>query len=188
MTMKMLARMIFSTALASVALAPAAARADWLVQPFAGVNTGGATTRSNPTFGVSGGWLGSWFGGEAEAAWSPWFFEDDGGFRVRHRSATYTGTGLVAPRLGKARPYGAFGIGVLRSELAEAGDLAAVTDTRPAMHAGGGLMWDAGKWALRGDARYIRALDDEEAAGNVFPERLAEYDYWRVTGGVVFKW
>ena len=186
MTMKMCARVAFSAAL--LALAPTAARADWFVQPFAGINAGGATTKESAAIGVSGGWVGGWFGGEAESTWSPWFFDSDGGFRTKHRAATYTGTGLVGPRLGGTRPYGLFGLGVIRSEIAEVGGLASVADTRPVWHAGGGVMHDIGKWAVRGDARYIRSMDDQEAVGNVFPERLAEFDYWRVTGGVVFKW
>lgn len=185
MTMKMWMRVIFCAALL---LSPAAARADWFAQPFGGFTAGGATTRESSTFGVSGGWIGRWYGGEAEVAWSPWFFDSDRGFRDKHQASTYTGTGLVAPRFGRARPYGAFGLGVLRSEIAEVGGLATLTDNRLAMHAGGGVMWDVGTWALRGDARYIRALDEDEAAGNVFPERLANFDYWRVTGGVVLKW
>lgn len=177
-----------SVLIVAALLVPAGADAQWFVQPFAAVNTGGATTRDSAAFGVSGGWLGPWFGGEAEAAWSPRFFDNDGGFRPTARSSTYTGTGLVGPRLGPARPYGAFGLGVLRSELAEVGGLATLTDTRTAMHAGGGLMWDVGRLTLRGDARYIRALDDQEPAGNVFAERFAEFDYWRIGGGVAFRW
>jgi hypothetical protein len=180
--------LIGACVLASLLSLPAPARADWFIQPFAGVQTGGSTTRGSAAFGVSGGWLGAWFGAEAEAAWSPSFFDSDNGFRPTHRAATYTGTALVGPRTGSLRPYGALGLGVLRSDIEEVGGLATLTDTRPAVHAGGGVMWDAGHVTIRGDARYIRALDDAEPDGNVFPERFANYDFWRFGGGVAFRW
>lgn len=177
------------TMAALLLLAPVAARAQWFVSPFAALNTGGDTTRESPAFGVSGGWLGRWYGGEAEAAWSPMFFDDDGGFRTRRRSSTYSGTALVGPQVGMWRPYGAFGVGVQRSEIEEVGGLALLIDNRAALHAGGGVMWRwSNRLGLRGDVRYLRALDDTEPAGNVFPERLAEFQHWRVGGGVTFGW
>ena len=158
---------------------PAQARADMFVQPFVAFN-GGETTRESAAFGVSGGWMGRWFGGEGEVGWSPSFFDDDGGFRVKHSGASYTATGLVGPRVGAVRPYGAFGVGALRSRIEEAGALLAVTDTRAAMNVGGGLMWDRGSAALRVDARYIRAFDEAEPEANVFPESFANLSFWRI--------
>src|SRR5262245_30496121 len=164
---------------------PGIARAEWFAFPFAGVNTGGKTTRESAAFGASGGWMGHWWGAEGEAAWSPMFFDDDGGFRTKHRASTYTGTFLAGPKIDMWRPYGLFGVGVLRSEIEEVGGLASTTDNRSAMHVGGGISHDmSGHWSLRGDARYIRALKDTEPKGNVFPEKLAKFDFWRIAGGV----
>jgi hypothetical protein len=157
------------------------------VQPFMALN-GGQTTRESAAFGVSGGWMGRWFGGEGEFGWSPSFFDSDSGFRTKHSAESYTATGLVGPRLGAARPYGAFGLGVMRSRIEEVGSLATLTDSRPAMHAGGGLMWERRRSALRVDARYVRTLDDQEPSGNVFQETFANLDYWRIGGGVAFRW
>ena len=185
--MKTRVRMMVLLALVSVA--PARAEAQWFVSPFAAVNAGGDTTRESLGIGVGGGWMGRWYGGEAEAVWSPMFFDDDGGFRTRRRSSTYAGTALIGPRIGTLRPYGAIGAGILRSEIHEAGGLASLTDNRSALHAGGGVMWWAGeRIAVRGDARYVRALDDEEAEGNMFPERPAEFEFWRVGAGLTFRW
>lgn len=175
--------------MAVLLLAPAGAGAQWVVSPLVALNTGGDTTRESLAVGVSGGWLGRWYGAEAEAVWSPMFFDDDGGFRTRRRSSTYTGTALVGPQFGRLRPYGAIGAGVLRSEIAEVGGLATLTDNRAALHAGGGAMWSwSDRLGVRGDVRYIRALDDTEPAENVFPERLAEFQHWRIGGGVTFRW
>ena len=178
-----------SAAVAAVLLAaPAYARADFFLGGFGTLNTGGDTTRQSAAIGVNGGWFGSWFGGEGEAAWSPSFFDADGGFRTKHRAATVTATALGGPMIGVWRPYGAFGIGALRSEIEEVGALATLTDTRPALHAGGGVMWSMGRLMLRGDVRYIRALDDTEPDGNVFPETFSHFDFWRLGGGVAVRW
>lgn len=173
---------------AAVMLTPAAASADWYVFPFAAVNTGGDTTRESGAFGGSVGWMGGVFGAEAEAAWSPSFFDDGGGFRTRNRATTYTGTFLAGPRIGMWRPYGAVGYGVIRSEIEEVGGLATLKDDRPALHVGGGLMWSPhDRFGIRGDARYIRALDDQEPEGNVFDERFADFSYWRIGGGITIR-
>lgn len=170
-----------------ILLSPSVASAQLFVQPFMALN-GGETTRESTGFGVSGGWMGRWFGGEGEAGWSPSFFDDDGGFRVKHSGSTYLATGLFGARLGHVRPYGAAGIGVLRSRIEEVGALATLNDSRGAMHAGGGVMLDRGHAVLRVDARYIRALDEQEPEGNVFPESLGNLGYWRIGGGVAFRW
>lgn len=177
--------------LASALLAmPAMAHAEWFLFPFAAVNTGGDTTRDSAALGGSFGWIGSWLGVEGEATVSPSFFDDDNSFRSRRRATTYTGTALVAPRtFGQVRPYVAAGLGILRSNIEEVGGLSLLSDDRAAMHAGGGVMWTPHKHlGLRADARYIRALDDEEPDGNVFEVRLADFNYWRIGGGVSLKW
>jgi hypothetical protein len=174
---------------AAVLCTPASASAEWFVFPFAAGNSGGDTTRHSTAVGGAFGWMGGLFGGEVEAARSPHFFDDGEGFRTAHRTMTYTGTFLSGPRIGRWRPYGAVGYGLLRSEIEEVGGLAAVSDDRGALHAGGGLMWAPHqRVGLRADVRYIRALDDEEPAGNVFAERFAEFSYWRAGGGVVIRW
>lgn len=184
-------RTLIRTAAVAVALmaVPATARAEWFAFPFTTLNTGGDTTRESGAFGGSFGWMGKWYGAEGEVAWAPSFFDDEDGFRTRHQATTFSGTGLFGPRIGTWRPYGAIGFGVMKSEIAEVGDLASVDDERPALNLGGGLMWSGSdRFGLRGDIRYIRATDDEEANGNVFDERLANFSYWRVGAGVTIRW
>ena len=184
----MVSRKLHSAVLAFlILLRPSLASAELFVQPFISLN-GGETTRESTGFGVSGGWMGRWLGGEGEIGWSPSFFDDDGGFRVKHSGTSFLATGLFGAQLGHARPYGAVGLGVLRSRIEEVGALATLKDSRAAVHAGGGVMWDRGSAALRVDARYIRALDDQEPEGNVFPESFGNLGFWRIGGGVAFRW
>lgn len=172
-----------------LALTSSEARAEWFVFPFAAANAGGDTTRESGAYGGSFGWTGRWFGAEAEATWSPDFFDGDGGFRTRHEATTYAGTALAGALIGSWRPYGSLGIGVLRSEIEEVGGLASLADSRAALHIGIGLMWAArARLSLRGDVRYVRALEDMEPEGNVFGERLGEFGYCRAGGGLVVRW
>lgn len=174
---------------AALLLVPAGARADWYVFPFAAVNTGGDTTRESGAYGGSFGWERNWFSAEAELAWSPQFFDDDDGFRTQHRATTITGTALAGPWMGALRPYGALGLGVIRFQIEEILGLASTDDHRPALHAGGGLIWQGrSRLGLRGDVRYIRALGDDDPAENVFSERLGGFDGWRAGGGAVIRW
>jgi hypothetical protein len=186
--MKDVFRLVVAAAL--LALAPATAHAEWFVFPFAATNAGGQTTQESGAYGGSVGWTsGGWWGAEAELAWAPDFFEDDEGFRIEHRTTTFTGTALAGRLMGAWRPYGAAGLGALRFDIEETGGLASVSETRPAFHAGGGVMWTAdSRVGIRGDVRYIRALGDEEPTANVFPERFVDFDYWRIGGGIVVAW
>ena len=185
--MKTVMRLLVAAAI--LVLLPATARAEWYVFPFASANTGGDTTRDSGAFGGSVGWTKGWLSAEGEFAWAPEFFDEDDGFRTRHKATTYTATALAGPKIGAWRPYAAAGAGVLRVAIEEVGGLASVADDSPALHLGGGLMWQGHKHiGIRGDARYIRALDDREPEGNVFAERLAEFNYWRVGAGVSIRW
>lgn len=173
----------------AVLLVPRAASAEWYLFPFAAMNTGGDTTRDSGSVGGAFGWTGRLVGVEGEAAIAPNFFDDGGGFRTERAQTTYTVSALAGPRLGMWRPYGLVGAGLQRSRIEEVGGFAQVSDDRAALHVGGGLMWDAtSRVGLRGDVRYIRALDDEEPEGNVFAERLANFSSWRVGGGVTVRW
>lgn len=173
----------------AVLLVPRAASAEWFLFPFAAMNTGGDTTRDSGSFGGAFGWIGRIVGVEGEAAMAPNFFDAGGGFRTDHSQTTYTVSALVGPRVGMWRTYGLIGAGLLRSKIEEVGGFAQLSDDRAGLHVGGGLMWNATPHiGLRGDARYIRAMDDEEPEGNVFAERLANFSSWRIGGGVTVRW
>ena len=53
---------------------------------------------------------------------------------------------------------------------------------------GGGVMgFMTDHVGFRGDLRYFRALGDPEE-DNEFDIDLADFDYWRATAGVTFRW
>ena len=89
--MKLITRLLSRRALTM----PSVARAQLQVSPFAGVNFGGDTTKkTSGTAGISASyWVFDWMGVEAEAAYSPMFFEQDG-FLTSRSVTTMTGSFL----------------------------------------------------------------------------------------------
>src|SRR5262245_49431337 len=159
--------------LLAVALTPAAARADGLFIPFAGVNFGGRAGQSvgdaidakRFDWGASLAWMGGGvFGLEGDFGYSPDFFgkTDSGGSSV----LSLTGNLLLGIPFGGqkgfgVRPYGLVGIGILRSDLDSFDELIGFDDTETVWNFGGGLMiFFTSHVGLRGDVRYFRTFGD----------------------------
>lgn len=196
-------RIWMAAAAACVLLSAAPARADWFVTPFVGGNFGGATDQplfgktdaiTKPAaWGVSGGWTGGgWLGFEGDVAYAPNFFDSDNTFIATRSVTTVMGNVRVAvPVGGKAgslRPYVSGGAGLLRPNLAEAGDGAAINGNRFAWNVGGGVTgFVTPHVGITGDLRYVRAMDENEAP-NPFGVQFDGLDFWRAAAGVTLKW
>src|SRR5439155_17834065 len=87
--MKTITAFTIAIVLAGV-LAPATARADWTISPFASLNAGGDAPRTSPVAGVSAGWMGRSIGGEFDFGYAPEFFEQNG-FITSRRVLTLMG-------------------------------------------------------------------------------------------------
>jgi hypothetical protein len=196
-------RTIVAAAAAWVLLTAAPARAEWFVTPFIGGNFGGATDQplfgktdaiTKPgTWGVTGGWTGhGCLGLEGDVAYAPNFFDSDNGFISERSVTTVMGNVRVAVPLGakggKIRPYFSGGAGLLRPNLAEAGDGAVVEANKFAWNIGGGVTgFFTGHVGITGDVRYVRAMDKNEVP-NVFGVQFDGLDFWRAAAGVTLKW
>jgi opacity protein-like surface antigen len=186
---------ITRAALLGALLVPATAGAQttsptWFAAPFFGATTGGDTTHTASTMGLSVGWKGQGhWGFEAEVADAPEFFEQDG-FRIDRRVTTVMGNAIYAlPMTGaKLTPYAAGGLGLVRPHLAEAGEFAVVEAKKLGFNVGGGLMGSLNDHVgLRGDVRYLRSVRSTDADTNPFGIDFSKFGFWRVTGGVVLK-
>jgi hypothetical protein len=169
---KLLKRLLLASAL-FIALTPAPASADGWIVPFAGVNFAGnsgqalsnAVDASRLHYGVSLGAMGAGiFGVEGDFGYSPDFYgkNDFGGSNV----FTAMGNLVIGVPLGGqqgfgVRPYGLFGLGLMRSSVETFGDLA---DTRAddfGWNFGGGVMiFFSNHVGMRGDVRYFRTFGD----------------------------
>jgi opacity protein-like surface antigen len=193
----MLKKCAMLAALALV-LAPASARADWLFTPNIGAGFGGdASGREHLSWGASIGWMGAGvLGWEADFAFTPEFFEgDDDDLDLIDNSnvSTFMVNALVGVPVGGTtgggfRPYFSGGIGLLQSSVEDAESLFEVNNNEFGFNLGGGAMgFMTDHVGFRGDIRYYRALSDPDE-DNEFDIAIGDFDFWRATGGVTFRW
>ena len=193
----MLKKCALLAALALV-LAPASARADWLFTPNIGAGFGGdASGREHLSWGASIGWMGAGvLGWEADFAFTPEFFEgDDDDFDAFDSSnvTTFMVNAIVGAPVGGTtgggfRPYFSGGIGLLQSSVEDAESLFEVNNSEFGFNLGGGAMgFMTDHVGFRGDVRYYRSLSDPDE-DNEFDIAVGDFDFWRATGGITFRW
>jgi opacity protein-like surface antigen len=179
-------------------LAPGAARADWLFTPNIGAGFGGdASGREHLTYGASIGWMGAGiFGWEADFAYTPEFFQgDDDDVELFSDSnvTSFMANVLVGVPVGGQtgggfRPYVTGGIGVMQTSLGEADDLFEVDNSEFGFNLGAGAIGFASDHiGFRGDVRYYRSFEDPDE-DNEFDIGIGNFDFWRGTAGVTFRW
>ena len=186
--MKLTIRLFLTAALLAL---PSAAHAQLQVSPFAGVNAGGDTTKTSGTAGVSATWwIFDWIGIEAEGAYSPMLFEQDG-FLTSRSVTTGTGSVVFKPSMmggEKFQPYVAAGLGVLRPNLSEAGGLAVAKGNTLALTVGvGATGFINDHVGFRGDLRYLRGLRESDLDANSFGIDFSKFSFWRPTAGLVVR-
>lgn len=185
-------------AAAVLMLAPASARADWLFTPSIGSSFGGsASGNEHLTYGATIGWMGAGiFGFEADLAYTPEFFEaGDGDVDLFDNSnvTTFMANAVIGIPMGGQlgagfRPYLSGGVGVMQSRVENAEQLFEINNNELGVNIGFGAMGFAtDRIGFRGDVRYYRALSDP-VADNEFDISLGDFDFWRGTVGVTFRW
>ncbi len=171
--------------------APMASEARLMVSPFAGATFGGDTTTTGGTVGMSATfWVKPWIGVEADAAYTPMFFEQDG-FLIDRSVTTVTGQVIVAPPMltrGRFTPFVTAGLGLLRPNLAEAGEVLVVKGDTLAMSVGAGAMgFFNDHVGFRGDLKYTRGLRESDLDQNAFGVDFSKFSFWRTTAGLVVR-
>ena len=192
----------------TLALLPATASAQqgWFFTPFVGGNFGGNASFADfddlddeverrVDFGATVGWLGEGnIGWEVDFGYSPNFFENtagDANFEFGDSNVTTLMANLLvgASSLGVGvRPYASGGLGLIRSQIS-GGTFFNDLDTNDfGVNIGGGVQgYFSDRVGLRGDIRYFRSLADNEP-DDEFDLALSEFDFWRGTVGVTFRW
>ncbi|HEY8550855.1 MAG TPA: outer membrane beta-barrel protein [Vicinamibacterales bacterium] len=170
------------------------ARADWLLTPFLGTTFGGATDGQHVTYGASFGYMGARVVGfEVDFGYAPELFDtDDDDFDLLGDSnlTTLMGNVIVGIPIGEergARPYVVGGAGLIRTFVADAGDFFEISNSDFGVNVGGGVMgFITENVGLRGDIRYFRSLEDPEE-DNEFDIDFGDFDFWRASFGVTFR-
>jgi opacity protein-like surface antigen len=193
----MLKKCVMVAALALM-LAPASARADWLFTPNIGGGFGGdASGREHLTYGATIGWMGAGiFGWEADFAYTPEFFESedtDLDFIDNSNVTSFMANAVIGIPVGGQRgagfrPYFTAGAGILSRNVQGDDDLFEVNNNEFGFNLGVGAMGFATDHVgFRGDLRYYRSLEDPDE-DNEFDIGVGNFDFWRATAGVTFRW
>ena len=210
----MIVRKLFLVAMLAVlavAAAPSRASADWYITPFVGGNFGGSAdfdgvnadfedqVERRVDLGASLGWMGNGIAGfELDWGWSPNFFQNTtggGNFAIGDSNVTtlmgniVLGVPIGGQTGGGVRPYVVGGAGLLRSNISGStfftDDL---TSNDFGIDLGGGVHgYFNDHVGLRGDLRYFRLLQDNEPAADDLDLGLANFNFWRATVGVTFR-
>lgn len=182
----------------SLVLLPGTARADWLFTPNIGGGFGGdAEGREHLTWGASIGWMGAGIiGWEADFAYTPEFFEaDDDDLDLIENSNVTSFMGNVVVGIpvggqtgGGFRPYFSGGVGVLQRSVESGDALFEVDNSEFGFNLGAGAMgFMTDHVGFRGDIRYYRSFEDPQE-DNEFDLAVGNFDFWRATGGITFRW
>jgi hypothetical protein len=183
--------------LAALALSPSSAHADWLITPNIGAFGSVNSTHEHLTWGASFGWMGAGIvGWEVDLAYTPGFLEDsddDLDFIDNSNVTSFMGNILVGIPIGGQtgpgfRPYVSGGAGLLQTNVQSDDDLFEVDNDEFGVNIGGGAMgFVSDNVGFRGDLRYYRTLTDPEA-DNEFDVDFGDFDFWRATVGLTFRW
>jgi opacity protein-like surface antigen len=203
-------KLLFAASLALFALvaAPSRASADWYITPFIGGNFGGNANfgdlndfddefERRVDMGASLGWMGNGIAGfELDFGWSPNFFQNtsgDANFQWGDSNVTSLMANVVvgAPIGGQTgvgvRPYATAGLGLLRSSITGSTFFNDLHTNDLGFNVGAGLHgYFTDNVGLRGDVRYFRSLQDNEPDTD-FDLGLADFNFWRATLGVTFR-
>jgi opacity protein-like surface antigen len=199
--------------LAAISIAaPRNASADWVLTPFVGWNFNGSADVSGPggvsienklekkiNYGFSlAGMGGGIVGFELDFGYSPNFFEtgtatnDDFDLANDSNVTTLTGNAIVGIPIGgttggSVRPYIVGGVGLIRSNVGDAGDFFDVQSKNDfGFDVGGGVMGFFGdNVGVRGDVRYFRTFRGTD--DNVTGLALGNLDFWRGSVGLSLK-
>jgi opacity protein-like surface antigen len=202
---------IVSASMVAVAIvaSPRNASADWTLTPFVGWNFSGSASTNGATAGASfsnkfekkidyGASLMATgagpFGFEIDFGYSPNFFENSvstSGFEFTNESnvTTLMGNLVVGSNKGGVRPYVVGGVGLIRTNVDDIGNLFDVnTKNDFGLDVGGGVMgFFSNNVGLRGDIRYFRGFRGTSDSDSVTGLTISDFKFWRGSVGVSFK-
>jgi len=148
-----------------VVLAPGEVRAEWLLGPFIGGAFGGGVAEPTKVdYGGSVGWLGRVVGFEVDVSHRPDFFQ-----------ATDV-------------PDFLFSESSVRSRIGGEDDFIRENNRNFGFNVGGGVLgYLTDHFGVRGDIRYFKDLQELEGESEFFNPGNEKLDFWRVTGGITFR-
>jgi len=182
-------RMLLVIGLVIGLLVPASAYADIIFTPFGGTTFNGDAPVKKLSIGGSLTFMGTIAGLEVEFGYTPDFFGEQAGTALIADSnvTTFMGNIVIGPGVGPVRPYVVGGIGLIRPRVNASGLFTNVSASQFGLDVGGGILVLARpNVGIRGDLRYFRRLTDP-SNDNDLDVFLSNFDFWRFTAGLSFK-
>lgn len=167
----------------------APAHAQTFFTPFAGATFGGDAPAKKFSTGASLTFMGRVAGLELEFGYTPDFFGEQTDFALVADSnvTNFMANLMVGPGVGRVRPYGVGGVGLMRTRVNTNDLFDDVATNDFALNLGGGVFGlISDHVGVRGDVRYFRRLQDP-SNDNDFDVALGKFNFWRAYGGVTFK-
>ena len=180
-------RVLIASALTALLAVPAAAQAQVIITPFAGVSFGGDTSNTKGAYGASIAFMGPVVGLEVDFSHTPNFFGDDS-VATKGNATTFMANIKFAPHIrGRGvQPYVSGGLGLLRTRLSTEDLFDDVTSNDWGFNLGFGVGgYFTPHVGLQGDVRYFRAFQDIDLADASIP--VSNFDFWRASLGLTFK-
>jgi hypothetical protein len=188
--MRRVLKALVITGVIAMLWAPAQARAEGYVSPFAGVVFGNDSIDSKVAWGANAGWMGNGIiGGEVDFGWAPDVFTD----AVDNHLLDFMGNIIIGIPVGGTsgpgvRPYVTGGIGLIQVKIDPGVTSVGEYKTNDfGFNLGAGVMgYFNDHFGLRGDLRYFRTVNDDDP-GNGVDFSLGGFDYWRASIGLVIR-
>ena len=167
----------------------APASAQTMLTPYAGATFAEDAPDQQFTTGASLTFMGRVAGFEVDFGYAPDFYNQSDDFELvgDGNVTTLMGNLVIGPWAGQIRPYGVIGLGLLRTQIDESDLFDEVSTNDFGFNVGFGVLgMVSDRVGLRGDVRYFRSLQDPETDDDV-DVAVGNFDFWRATGGVTFR-
>jgi hypothetical protein len=189
-------RRVFKALLLTAAVAcvgaPAQARAEGFVSPWAGVNFSGSEGfEGKQAYGVNAGFMGAGIIGlEASFGWAPNFLDDpdfdNGEFDAM--ANIIVGIPIGGTHGAGLRPFVTGGLGAIHTSVGDVLGLGDRSNTDFGYNLGAGIMgYFATHFGLRADVRYLRTASDVNFSNGLDVLTEGSFHFWRTTFGIVIK-
>jgi opacity protein-like surface antigen len=190
--MRRVVKALAMTGVVAMLWAPAQARAEGYISPFAGVTFGNDQLEKKFMWGADAGYMGAGvIGAEVDFGWAP----DAFGEAVDNHVMDLMGNLIIGVPVGGTsgpgiRPYVTGGLGMIQSKISSG--LSGVPDYDKkdfGFNLGAGAMgFFSNHVGLRGDVRYFRTINnDDSSLDNGLDLDLGGFDFWRASIGVVIR-
>jgi hypothetical protein len=176
-------------ALVGVAMIPMSARAETLLTPWLGANTGGNASASIDFGAGVGTMIAGVIGVDFDFGYSPDFF----GNNLNSHVLTTMGNVTVAipfdvTHAAVIRPYVTGGVGLIHAHIENPYYGSSASNNDAGVNFGGGVIGFLGAHiGVRADLRYLRSLGDDSSSYPYNQVDLSHLHFWRTSLGLVLR-